>query len=1075
MRSPIGTALVSAAFALVAARVASAALKIADADGKPVAEASALCLDPASAEPVRSKDGLAKLPAGCRRARCDAAGYLTSEIEVKSESSTCTLRKGLVVEGELPASAIGGGVEIGLRGVAATSAAANIAIAKPSTPTVTRFTLPAVAPGRYALEVSRAADGWSCRADLGPLAAGRRRVNPAWRDPFTIAVRVKEAADKPASSIRVRAFPAPHQDDEKSSATAGAWACGPVSAKPAVTDASGSASVVAASGEETLVVAGDWKDPRGIDAEFVDRPSATPVGLTLAKPVRLKAKLLDEKDHPVGCKATLEIASPVLQKLVAAVPGGETKGTCALDGTLAIGPFVSIAGTLQIVPSPGMPMRIALEAPAAGTTADLGALHVKTGEAIRVMVRDPEGHPVSKAKVVARGMAGVVLSVAGTTDESGDVDLVGFPKGASMHIEVRASGFIFVWKDSLPISGSPFTIVVTPGGVVTGSVHDRDGAPISGATVRIAATRGRSSSQASSAADGTFSLEAVADGEYDVMGSAAGFAASQPVHVALANRRLDHPVELVLDPAPFLRGHVVTASGASVAGARVMLIPQYEVEDLESARATMETLSGSDGSFEFAIDVDPSLLLVAVHAGMAPGVERAPANAQKQGDVSVVLGDPAGLRVHTSLRAGTSRRIRVTDGLGLGHSAQVTEGGETLIDTLAPGEGKVSLSPGAERAVTLAAGQIAEVTLDDGPWIEGIVTADQAPAPRVLVHATKEGEGSYSGRGSVFTDQSGAYRLDGLGEGLWRVVAIGEDGRGEKVVTLPDAGPTRLDFDLRMARAEITVLRSDRMEPIPYLGMNVRPAGATCRSIGSTTAWGDPGDLGFDLNVGDNGCLSATTDAAGVARVVLAGPGTYALSISDDGYEPYDAPLGVGSGTTTRRILLTPKSKPKSDRATVHVRLLTDPPGLAGTLTCIAGGSTSSNSPVSVQDDCSNARPGPLEILFHVDGYGAAHTSVDVTEGAELTVDLQVVRGGKLIVPVSTIGASAPDVVDASGYSWGGAARHDAWIAGIPTDLPDVGKAWVFNDLPPGMYTVTVDGATRSPVPLSSGGTAIAN
>jgi len=100
---------------------------------------------------------------------------------------------------------------------------------------------------------------------------------------------------------------------------------------------------------------------------------------------------------------------------------------------------------------------------------------------------------------------------------------------------------------------------------------------------------------------------------------------------------------------------------------------------------------------------------------------------------------------------------------------------------------------------------------------------------------------------------------------------------------------------------------------------------------------------------------------------------------------------------------------------------------------------------------------------------------VDVTEGAELTVDLQVVRGGKLIVPVSTIGASAPDVVDASGYSWGGAARHDAWIAGIPTDLPDVGKAWVFNDLPPGMYTVTVDGATRSPVPLSSGGTAIAN
>ncbi|HUC43578.1 MAG TPA: carboxypeptidase-like regulatory domain-containing protein [Candidatus Sulfotelmatobacter sp.] len=1066
----LGVVLIMAA---MRAPAASAVLSISDPDGKPIAEATAVCLEPPSAEPVASKDGVADMPSPCKRARCDAAGYLTSEINLEGDASRCTLRRGLVVAGELPASVIGSGIAFALRKAGAAGPATTLTVGKSSDTAVARFTLPAVAPGRYGLELTRAADGWSCRADLGALGAGRHSVNPAWRDPMTIAVRVKEAGDKPASGVHVRTFSgaadAVHRGGGDSDGTTiGAWACRPTEAKSVVTDDKGAASVAAPSGNETLLVAGDWKEPRGIDGTLVERPGAAPVELTLAKPVRLKAKLVDEKNRPVGCKATLEIVPADVRRLAEAVPGGGTKGTCAPDGTLTIGPFPSIAGTLSIVPSPGMSMRVAIERAAPGSTADLGSVRVKTGEAIRVMVRDPAGHPVPKAKVTARGLAGLVLSAEGTTDDAGSVDLVGFPRAASITAEVRAEGFIPVWKSGLPIAASPFTIEVTRGAVVTGTVRDRDGGPIAGASIKLAGAGAKYALPASSGADGTFALEAVPDGAYDLTATAMGFASPAAEHVVVESRRAERTVDFVLDPAAPLRGHVVTASGAAVAGARVLLVPRWDVEDLDRARITAETVSGADGAFEIAAEVEPEQCLIALHPGTAPGIERSPANAQKQGDLTVVVGEPAGLRVHYSARESSSRSLQVIDGMGIGRAAPVTGAGVTTIEGLAAGSAHVSLSSATVRDVTLVAGQTVDMALDDAPWIEGVVTADQAPAPRVLVHAGQEDRGNFErGLGGVFTDQHGAYRFDGLAEGPWRVVAIGEDGRAEKTVTLPASGPTRVDFELRMARVEVTVLRADRNEPVPQVAVYVSPAGAKCGGIGGTTAWGSPGDLGFDLQVGSGGCLSSMTDPAGVARMVVAGPGTYALSISDDAYERYDAPLGVGEGTTSRRVLLTPKTK--SGKGIIHVRLLTDPPGLAGTFTCRIDGRAASTAPVSNQGDCPNFPPGPAEVLFHVEGFGAAHASVEVPDG-EVTVDLPVVRGGRLVVPVSAVGKIAPEVVDATGFTWSG-----SWITVASGDLPDVGRAWIFDDLPPGMYTVTVDGAARNPVPLSSGGTAIAN
>ncbi len=117
--------------------------------------------------------------------------------------------------------------------------------------------------------------------------------------------------------------------------------------------------------------------------------------------------------------------------------------------------------------------------------------------------------------------------------------------------------------------------------------------------------------------------------------------------------------------------------------------------------------------------------------------------------------------------------------------------------------------------------------------------------------------------------------------------------------------------------------------------------------------------------------------------------------------------------------------------------------------------------------------PGPGEIWFRVYGYGRGRAVFQVPESGEIVVDVDVPRGGTLVVPVSQESAAQPVLVDASGLTWSatnGGGRLESTIE----DVPQVGRAWVFRDLPPSIYTANVDGNARSPVALASGGTAIA-
>jgi protocatechuate 3,4-dioxygenase beta subunit len=1052
---------------------------IVDTGGKPAARATVLCIDPASGVPLPVTGGRATVLSSCRRVRCDARDFLPGEVDLAGDPTRCVLRPATVVLGELPSAAAASGLEARLIPFSkAASPLPPIPVPRAAFGVAsTRFTFPGVAPGRYALEIARAGGGWACHADLGPLGSGHLRVSPAWREPAVVGVRVRGSDGKPAAGVPVRAWSRRPATNEagKASASIGAWMCAPPSGPQQPTDATGIVRLPVDLSGEALIVAGDWKDERGLSYQTLDRAPTDALTLTLTAPVRLRAKVEDDKDRPVACDAFLTELPPDLTWLTGAVPGAAIKAACDSQGVIALGPLPSTALNVEVRPRVGLPMRVAVDAPAPGATADLGVLRVRSGESIRVLVQDELGSPVEGARVTARGSAGILLSVAGVTGEDGGADLSGFPKNATIAFDVKAKGFLPAHETSLDLEASPFVVKLARGAAIAGTVRDTDGQPVERAEVGVMGEKSDGPRVEHADAGGAFVFDGVDDGTWRVTARAPGFAPSEPAEVEIRDHRSAADVTLTLAPAQGLSGRVVDGAGTPVAGARVRLVQSPPSDDLDGLAPIAEASSRPDGAYQVRAAATPDAWLVATKPGFGPCALRAPDGAGQSGELVLTLTDPASLVVHLpqGTRTGRAVRVRVRDGAGIGRVVSTAGGTELMLMDLAPGRGVAGLVSGSMRTVSLVARETAEVTLDAAAGVEGRVTFEGAPSPRVYVKASRESAGGQlSEGGGSFTDERGRYRIGGLGAESYRIVAVGEDGRAEAKLEVRDGETAHLDLALRSVRLIASV--TDAASGKPVLGVIVRaaPGGKGCSSMMGTSSWGDPGELGFAVSVGSNGCLAAQTNAAGMARLALAAPGSYDVEVGDDAYETWKQALALVDGTTTKRIALTRKPDQAGDKPHVIANLRTDPPGLSGTISCIAGGNTNSSSPVAGRYDCGPMIPGPGEIVFHVEGFGSGRTAFDVPASGELVVDVDVPRGGTIVVPISQDSEVQPVVVDASGFAWSNASGTGRLGATLE-DVPSIGRAWVFRDIPPGTYTVKVNGKARSPIPLASGGTAV--
>jgi len=1071
------TAIVVAVL-LASAATLAAEVAVVDPGGKPVPRATALCTDPASADPLIVTDGKVAVADSCRRVRCDAAGFLPGETDVAAAEPRCMLKPATVIAGELPAAAAARGVEARLLAPGrAVPIVAKLAVPKAAAGAPwTRFTLPPVKPGKYTLEIARLEDGWACRADLGPLGPGRLRVSPVWREPAAIPVRVKGADGKPVAGIPVRAWsprPVPGESGADRSAI-GAWSCASTLPDALATDAAGQARVSLDLAGEALVVAGDFRNARGLAYATFDRVPAEPGALTPAAPVVVRAKVADEKDRPLACDVFFaDLPADVVW--LAKVAGGSTvKSVCDPQGAFILGPLPSIPLTLEVRPQRGLPLRVPIDPPPPGTTADLGVLRVRSGEGFRVVVHDDLDGPVSGAKVTLRGSSGILLTVEAVTGDDGGADLSGLPKNARVAFDVKAKGFLPVHESGLDLDASPRLVKLARGAGISGTVRDPDGLPVTGAKVALAGEKSQGRETATTDARGAFTFDGVDDGTWGLTANAAGFAESEPASVEVVEHATVDGVAIKLVPAEGLSGRVVDAAGTPVAGARIQLLSTLDRDDLAPLA---EATSAGDGTYQVRAAAAADAWLVAAKPGFGPCAVRAPDPASRTEQV-LTLTEPAALLVHVPRGARTSRKLRVRDGAGIGRTISTTGATEYAFADLAPGRGNAGFVQGSKEDVTLLARQTAEVTLDAASAIEGRVTFDGAPAARAYVVLLQEPSGDMlRPRGGTFTDERGHYRIDGLTGGSvvpYRIVAVGEDGRAEATFTIADGETARVDLALRAVRLIVSAVDGGTERPVPGIPVGVAPAGNGCVSMMGSSSSGDPGELGFEVAVGSNGCLTTQTDATGVAHLSLSAPGSYDLSVSDDAFEPWKQAIPVGEGTTTKRVVLTRKPDKSGDKPHVIANLRTNPPGLSGMVECRSGGNTNSSSPVAGRYECGGMQPGPGEVNFYVEGYGRGRATFEVPQTGELVVDVDVPKGGTLAVPVSQDSAAQPLLVDGAGFAWSDGSGNSRIVARLE-ELPSVGRAWVFRDVPPGNYIATVDGKARSPVPLSSGGTAVAD
>ncbi len=88
-----------------------------------------------------------------------------------------------------------------------------------------------------------------------------------------------------------------------------------------------------------------------------------------------------------------------------------------------------------------------------------------------------------------------------------------------------------------------------------------------------------------------------------------------------------------------------------------------------------------------------------------------------------------------------------------------------------------------------------------------------------------------------------------------------------------------------------------------------------------------------------------------------------------------------------------------------------------------------------------------------------------------MTISLALVRGGTLVVPVPSLETEVA-IVDTADVNWVIVFRGLSQV--LRREIPQIGPALVIPDLPPGTYTVRVNGSSRAPIDIRPGEKAIA-
>ena len=516
-------------------------------------------------------------------------------------------------------------------------------------------------------------------------------------------------------------------------------------------------------------------------------------------------------------------------------------------------------------------------------------------------------------------------------------------------------------------------------------------------------------------------------------------------------------VEVALSHGGALSGIVLSETRQPLSGAEV------SVEGGSARGNPFGAGSGTatDGSGRFRFDhLAPGryTLRASVSGQASEPVEAVLVGTETKDDVTLVLAGGATLRggvagLRDELRAGVS--VNASGPKDYWASARTGPDGRFEL-TGAP-VGAISLratagdflsgsTRSATATVTIVEGQReadVELVFEGNGTLSGRVTRGGQPVPDARVTAReKRGGLGASGR----TDESGAYRIEGIVTGDYTVsaqAAFGPGGRGATKEVRID-GEATLDFELPTASLYGVVVDAATKQPLADARVLAKPEGGASGRAGS-----------------------ATTDTSGRFFVEDLEPGAHSLTLRRTGYqEAGESAEATETGGDAGTIEMT-----RGEGLVLRVRdgIYQIPLRSASVRVTDGAGATVTATWLSLDGEgngeIASLRPGRYTLVVGSDGYATRFVEGVVVPGATLEVAL---------TPGGSVEVRAGEASRAKGT----ATLHDA--AGRPYPYRTWGSAGevtfspagtqLLPNLAPGSYTLVVEGAAPKVFTVAEGG-----
>jgi protocatechuate 3,4-dioxygenase beta subunit len=529
------------------------------------------------------------------------------------------------------------------------------------------------------------------------------------------------------------------------------------------------------------------------------------------------------------------------------------------------------------------------------------------------IVTDSQGRPVGGATV------GPALATGGKalTGADGRFTLTGLPVERSLTLDAVAKGYVTGRSKPLrSMSGEVFdgvTIVLSRGGSVVGRVLDHAGNPAAGATVRLVplAREGGVSllPAATTGPDGQFTIDPVLPGDHRATATLRGTLGGSADVPGVTEGGMVGGIVIRLGAAESITGSVTDPAGQPVAGAQVSARP---VEPIPGGRYASAS-AGEDGTFSLE-GLLPGRYHVGVRsvrggpeaavAEVASGTTGVKLTLPSTGSISGRVIRPDG----TPVANGSLRLSPVMGGGALFERLDPEGRGDFRIDGVTPGAYVLSASSrdgdsSAGIPVTVTAqGSVTGIvlTLDAPGCISGRVLSETGlPVADAQVLAAPAEQGAMASRGFVRSGPDGAFRLERLAPGTWRLQAT-SDGLVALVsdVVVFSGSETTADVRFLPTGSVLLTVVDAAGAPVAGASVHVRSAGGIFVPVRPAPLREGTPPTERESEARESRRKAGTTDESGVCLRTGIPEGEVVVAVSARGYELAQQTVVIAAGGT---------------------------------------------------------------------------------------------------------------------------------------------------------------------------------